>query len=155
MSIIKLITTVSLAVALITLITSHQQSIYASPTTEDDGYTYPVDATEEEKEEIDEQEQEAWEDAGRPGEVDDNDDDNDDDDNGDNGDNGEQIFTCSDGSTVTGDEECSSTGPNPYCDKVGPNYRGSCHDRKDYSETTGLYHCNDGTQKSDWRERCN
>lgn len=42
-------------------------SIYASPTTEDDGYTYPDGASEGEKEEIDEQEQEAWEDAGRPG----------------------------------------------------------------------------------------
>ena len=39
MSIIKLIMTVSLAVALITMITSNQPSIYASPTTEDDGWT--------------------------------------------------------------------------------------------------------------------
>jgi hypothetical protein len=74
MSVIKLITTVSLAVALITMITSNQLSIYASPTTEDDGYTYPDDATEEEKEEIDEREQEAWEDAGRPGDNDDDED---------------------------------------------------------------------------------
>jgi hypothetical protein len=35
-------------------------SIYVSPTTEDDGYTHPDDASEGEKEEIDEQEQEAW-----------------------------------------------------------------------------------------------
>jgi hypothetical protein len=41
---------------------------------------------------------------------------------------------------------------NPYCDKVGPDYRGSCHDRKDYSDITGLYSCNDGTQKTDWRD---
>jgi hypothetical protein len=52
---------------------------------------------------------------------------------------------------VTGDEECPPTGPNPYCDKVGPDYRGSCHDRKDYSDVTGLYTCNDGTHKTDWR----
>ena len=50
------------------------------------------------------------------------------------------------------DEECPSTGPNPYCDQVGSNYRGVCHDRKDYSESTGLYPCNDGTQKTDWRD---
>lgn len=99
---------------------------------------------EEEKEEIDEREQEAWEDAGRPGEIDDDDDDDDDD----NGDDEEQIFTCSDGSTVTGDEECPLTGPNPYCDKVGPDYRGSSHDRKDYSDITGLYPCNDGAPKT-------
>jgi len=135
------------------LTTSTAVSIYASPTTEDDGYTYPDDASDEEKEEIDEQEQEAWEDAGSPGEQD-----NDSDDNGDDGDDGndlpepQQTFTCSDGSTVTGDDECPPTGPNPYCDKVGPNYRGSCHDRKDYSDITGLYSCNDETQKTDWRD---
>lgn len=44
------------------------------------------------------------------------------------------------------------TGTNSYCDKVGPDYRGSCHDRKDYSDITGLYPCNDGTQKTDWRD---
>ena len=64
------------AVMTITMITSSQLSIYASPTTEDDGYTYPDDATEEEKDEIDEREREAWENAGRPGD-DDNDNDND------------------------------------------------------------------------------
>lgn len=74
----KLIVAAGLAV-MITMMTSNQLSIYASPTTEDDGYTYPDDASEEEKEEIDEQEQKAWEDAGRPG---DNDNDDDDDDNG-------------------------------------------------------------------------
>jgi len=79
MSINKLIATVSLAVIVITLTTSNQLSIYASPTTEDDGYTYPDDLSDEEKEEIDEQEQEAWEEAGRPGDR------NDDDDEKDNG----------------------------------------------------------------------
>jgi hypothetical protein len=84
MSIIKLIGAVSLTVAIITMITSNQLSIYASPTTEDDGYTFPDDASEEEKEEIDEREQEAWEDAGRPGERDDDDDDENDNDGNDN-----------------------------------------------------------------------
>ena len=77
MSINKLIATVSLAVIVITLRTSNQLSIYASPTTEDDGYTYPDDSSDEEKEEIDEQEQEAWEDAGRPGDRNDDDDEKD------------------------------------------------------------------------------
>lgn len=133
-----------IAVMAITMITSNQLSIYASPITEDDGYTYPDDASEEEKEEIDEREQEAWEDAGRPGEIDD-------DDNSDNGDN-EQIFTCSDGSTVTEDEECPSTGPNPYCDTEKGKAAPVCHDRKDYDQDTGLYPCNDGTNKVDWRD---
>lgn len=39
---------------------------------------------------------------------------------------------------------------NPYCDKV--NYAVTCHDRKDYDEDTGLYPCNDGTDKADWRD---
>ena len=73
---------------------------------------------------------------------------NDDNDNVD-GNDGEQIFTCSDGSTVTGDEECPSTGPNPYCDEVDDGYSGSCFDRYDYSDTTGLYPCKDGSQVSD------
>jgi hypothetical protein len=45
--------------------------------------------------------------------------------------------------------------PNPYCDKfasgaapVGKN----CHDRTDYSDTTGLYPCNDGTEKADYKD---
>jgi hypothetical protein len=84
----KLIATASLTMALMTMIVPDQISTYASPTTEDDGYTYPDDASDEEKEEIDEQEQEAWEDAGRPGERDDDDDDesndNDDDNDDDN-----------------------------------------------------------------------
>ncbi len=44
--------------------------------------------------------------------------------------------------------------PLPYCDKVkdDPNYTGSCHDRKDYDEITGLYPCNDGSQEKDWRD---
>jgi len=38
-------------------------------TTEDDGYTYPANATEEEKKAIDAQEYKAWIEAGRPGEL--------------------------------------------------------------------------------------
>ena len=60
-------------------------SVYA--TSQDDGYVYPNDATEEEKEEIDEREQEAWEDAGRPGNND-----------------------------VSNDDDSDGDDPNPYCD---------------------------------------
>ncbi len=141
MNITKLISILSLTVALITMITSNQLSIYASST--DDGWTEgDYEGSPEEQEE---QAQEDWEDAGRPGDDDNDNNDNDDD----NGDDGEQIFTCSDGSTVTGDEECPSTGPNPYCDEVDDGYTGSCFDRYDYSDTTGLYPCKDGSQVSD------
>jgi hypothetical protein len=118
----KLILTLSLMVAVTTMITPNQFSIYTSPTTEDDGYTYPDDATEEEKEKIDEREQEAWEDAGRPGEIDDdNDDDNDD----------EEI---------------------PYCDEVGSGYQGTCFDSQDYDDVTGLAPCKDGSQVPDYKD---
>jgi hypothetical protein len=84
----KLVSIASLAMALVAMMAPDQIMTYASSTSEDDGYTYPDDASDEEKEEIDEQEQEAWEDAGRPGERDDDDDDegndNDDDNDDDN-----------------------------------------------------------------------
>lgn len=136
----KLIATVGLAVVVIATMTSNQLSIYASPTTEDDGWT--EGDYEGSLEEQEEQAEEDWEDAGRPGDDD-------------NGDDGEQIFTCSNGSTVTGDEECPPTGPNPYCDKVPDNDQDTCHDRKDYYDggpKNGLYPCNDGTAKTDWRD---
>ena len=83
----RLVTIFGLVVAITTMMTSNQPSIYASSTSEDDGYTYPDDASEEEKEEIDEREQEAWEDAGRPGERDDDDDDDGDGNDNDSNDN--------------------------------------------------------------------
>lgn len=43
-------------------------------------------------------------------------------------------------------------GPNPYCDLVPDWYHGSCHDRKDASDTTRLYTCNDGTHEEDWKD---
>jgi hypothetical protein len=86
-----------------------------------------------------------WEDAGRPGDTDN-------DDNDDNDDNEEQMFTCSDGSTVTEDEECPSTKPNPYCDTDRGKAAPVCHDRLDYDQNTDLYPCNDGTSKVDWRD---
>jgi hypothetical protein len=40
----------------------------------------------------------------------------------------------------------------PYCDEMQPGETGSCWDRKDYDENTGLYPCKDGSQKEDWRD---
>jgi hypothetical protein len=45
--------------------------------------------------------------------------------------------------------------PNPYCDQVTEEYMqngGVCHDRKDQSETTGLFTCNDFTHVRNWTE---
>jgi hypothetical protein len=138
----SLIATISLAVVVITMMASNQLSIYASPTTEDDGWTEgDYEGSPEEQEE---QAQEDWEDAGRPGDDDNDNNDNDDD----NEDDGEQIFTCSDGSTVTGNEECPSTGPNPYCDTPEGKAATICHDRFDTDEN-GIATCNDGTYKAD------
>jgi hypothetical protein len=80
--------------------------------TEDDGYVYPKNATDEEKAAIDVQELKAWEEVGRPGEL------------------------------------------RPYCDELQPNNRTGivCHDRKDYSDVTGLYTCRDGTHEADWQD---
>jgi hypothetical protein len=47
---------------------------------------------------------------------------------------------------------------NPYCDKVSDEYMesgGTCHDRKDYYDggpNNGLYPCNDGSNRVDWRD---
>lgn len=46
------------------------------------------------------------------------------------------------------------TTANPYCDLLSPEERNSvvCHDRKDASETTGLYTCNDFSHVENWTE---
>jgi nuclear transport factor 2 (NTF2) superfamily protein len=51
-----------------------------------------------------------------------------------------------------GEPVITTTMPNPYCDQVPDNYTGYCHDRKDASDITGLFTCNDGTHKTDWRD---
>jgi hypothetical protein len=96
MSIIKLIATVSLAVALITMVTSNQLSIYATPTSEDDGW---VEGLEEQEE----QAQEDWEDAGRPGEIEDENDDDE------NNNDSEELVECEDGSLVDTEELCEQS----------------------------------------------
>jgi hypothetical protein len=51
------------------------------------------------------------------------------------------------------DEDNYDEGPadeeKTYCDV--PNPSNPCHDRKDYSDTTGLYTCIDGSHEEDWR----
>jgi hypothetical protein len=45
-------------------------------------------------------------------------------------------------------------GTNPYCDLLSDEERRdvTCHDRKDYSDTTGLYTCNDFSHVQDWKD---
>ena len=252
-NITKLISILSLTVAVITMITSIQLPLYASPTTEDDGWTEgDYEGSQEEQEE---QAQEDWEDAGRPGE-DENEDEEDDEDPyaglptpeeaGETGvvDCGNGVFVnprepcpqdeeepvlvlCPDGQTQVEedrvDEDCpktdqvSATGlplcdgtfqdcvtnngdvcvagttvhececnddmsdclnhlsqeqkecydgiivvadqpcpppkdPSPYCNTPAAEASKSSWDVKDYSEDTGLYSCNDGTHKADWKD---
>ena len=93
-----------MALALIIMITSNQPSIYASPTTEDDGWTEgDYEGSPEEQEE---QAQEDWENAGRPGEIEDDDDNENDDDNNDNDDG---LVECEDGSLVGTEELCEQS----------------------------------------------
>jgi hypothetical protein len=60
---------------------------------------------------------------------------------------------CSNGVLAETQDMCPTKVP--YCDKfaIGAAPVGqSCHNRKDYSDTTGLYPCNDGTQKADYKD---
>lgn len=43
---------------------------------------------------------------------------------------------------------------NPYCDLISDEDPRSqpCHDRKDFSDTTGLYTCNDFSHVQDWQD---
>lgn len=40
----------------------------------------------------------------------------------------------------------------PYCDTPAGKNAKACFDRKDFDDKTGLYPCNDGTQKKDYRD---
>jgi hypothetical protein len=60
---------IQLAKEHLALIAAAETSTNNMTRTEDDGYTYPKNATAEEKAAIDTQELQAWEGAGRPGEV--------------------------------------------------------------------------------------
>jgi hypothetical protein len=68
-----------------------------------------------------------------------------------------KVVVYSEGVEETTTEEDDGDGgsnedPKTYCDV--PNPSNPCHDRKDYSETTGLYTCMDGSHEADWRD-CN
>jgi hypothetical protein len=79
-------------------------------------------------------------------------------------DNFDCITDCEDGSSVTTGFTCpgesdegvpddgDDEGGNPYCDLVPDDYTGDCHDRKDFSEDTGLYTCRDGSHVEDWQD---
>ncbi len=40
----------------------------------------------------------------------------------------------------------------PYCNQIGPDYRGSCFDSQDYDEETGLAPCKDGSQVQNYKD---
>ena len=48
--------------------------------------------------------------------------------------------------------ECTINNPNSYCDTERGKAAQVCHDRLDYDQETGLYPCNDGTNKVDWSD---
>jgi hypothetical protein len=65
----------------------------------------------------------------------------------------EDMSDCPNHPSLIGPPITEPGEPLPYCDlipSVAQNY--SCHDRRDYDDITGLYSCNDGTQKEDWRD---
>jgi hypothetical protein len=102
--------TISLVIAIITMITSNQPPIYGSPTTEDDGWVEgDYEGSSEEQEE---QAQEDWEDAGRPGEMDN---DNDENDNENDNDNNDELIECKDGTLVETEELCEQSGALVQC----------------------------------------
>ncbi|MGH9953676.1 MAG: hypothetical protein ACRD5J_18830 [Nitrososphaeraceae archaeon] len=99
-----------LIVGVLGVVTGSSFSLFALASTEDDGYVYPEDASEEEKEEIDKEEQKQWEDAGRPGEYDD---DNDDNENDNKNENENKVPNCDFDEFVNDDNECKKIPPNP------------------------------------------
>jgi hypothetical protein len=106
---LKLIVVMFIVIGL-TMVT-FPESIYASPTTEDDGWVEgDYEGSQEEQEE---QAQEDWEDAGRPEEMEDDDDNESDDDNSerddDNSESDDGLVECEDGSHVESDELCEQS----------------------------------------------
>jgi hypothetical protein len=136
MSMIKLITTVSLVVALIAVIASNQSSIYAYATTEDDGW---VEGDDDSQGEISSQEEledayegSQWEDdigSNEFEEATDNDDENDDElvecedaslvESEESCERSEALVTCSDGSSAATQAECPPT-PAPTTTQTCP-----------------------------------
>jgi hypothetical protein len=48
-----------------------------------------------------------------------------------------------------GKDQANNNNPEPYCNTPEGRAAPSCHDILDYDQKTGLYPCNDGTQKAD------
>jgi hypothetical protein len=64
-----------------------------------------------------------------------------------------QAKKCYDGIIVAADQQCPPPkDPSPYCNTPAAEDSKSCWDVKDYSQVTGLYSCNDGTHKVDWKD---
>jgi hypothetical protein len=60
---------------------------------------------------------------------------------------------CYDGIIVVADQSCPPPkDPSPYCNTPAAEDSKNCWDVKDYSQDTGLYPCNDGTHKADWKD---
>lgn len=120
-----------MAVAMIAS-TSTAVLVYASSTTEDDGWVEGDDDSQGEissQEELEEAyEGSQWEDDIGPNEFEEATNNDDDDDN---------------------DDEDNDNKNSPYCDEVDNDYSGSCFDRYDTDDITGLYPCKDGSQVSD------
>jgi hypothetical protein len=120
---LKKLTTVVLLVSL----AIPTMTVYGQ-TTEDDGYTYPDDASEDEKQHIDDTEQQLWEDAGRPGDNDNNNDDDNECENPptaascNNGEDTHGVQTDDDDGNVYNCNDKSCLGPG----NTGP---GSCYSR--------------------------
>jgi hypothetical protein len=57
---------------------------------------------------------------------------------------------CSDSEKLV-DGKCEPIGY-PYCDLVSDGYKGTCHDRQDYDDSTGLASCRDGSKVVDYKD---
>jgi hypothetical protein len=61
-----------------------------------------------------------------------------------------QYVSSSDDNDDKGDGDSNDGRGKTYCDV--PNPSNPCHDRKDYSDSTGLYTCIDGSHEEDWSD---
>jgi hypothetical protein len=57
---------------------------------------------------------------------------------------------CNEGEELI-DGKCEPIGY-PYCDLVSDGYKGTCHDRQDYDDSTGLASCRDGSKVVDYKD---
>lgn len=64
----------------------------------------------------------------------------------------ENMSDCPEHPSIVGPPVQPPKKPLPYCDLVPDDYKGSCHDRRDYDDITKKYPCNDGTQADRWQD---